>query len=415
MYLGSYFKGSGDTIISETKENEFKEFSVKQMSYTYNESLGTYIINQYIITEDFIKKIIKTSDYNIYLKKCKLILNAYLKKYTKKYCASFANTRDINKGYFYIGISDDSQLSGVPMYDTIENMKFDIQTQLMIEIKSIIEYQTRFNEELYTTEYKNEYLSDIMKHVSVDIYELKIDNIYLNDDLQEIITKYRRDYTKYKMKCIEYRNERKSWFTKMEWYRRSVNKMIRDDDVRKEMQHFVLNYSLNKFVKLFIDNVLNNKEVEYTLEQTSENIKNYIYLTTNFKLIKEKIIRELNNPGEYFGTITVEQIKQNKYNPTNITYWITEFRDVNVDKLMVIKPKKNTLVEPITPYLRIIKDFSLMTKLTIQHGVKYCMIKITFPGKKYLLKHLDLAYCSSNGKIKITKRQLCDRGFPCCI
>lgn len=413
MYLGSYLTKSDvdGTIISETLDREFKEFSLKQVEYVKDTSGKYYIPDRYIINEHDMKKIIRTKDMKLYLEKSKKILGSYIKKYITKYCATFSNTRDLDSANFYMGVSDDSQLSGIPMY---KNMKEDIKEKIIYEIKKLVGYQKDFNKELYTEEYIESYVKDIIKNVEIEIIELKSDETYLPDELPEILTKYKKDYKEYLMKKLEYKKKRKDWIQTVEWHRRSVNKMIKDKKVRIKMQQFVREYNVKKYKQIYFANIIDKRD-ELTEKDYSIYLHKYMKITSKFDEIKENIITILENDSEYFNEIKTSEILENRCNPENITYWITQFRDNNVDKLMKIKPRKKIFIEPMSPYLKVIKNFTLFTRETIKEGMKYCIIKIKFPGKNKLKKYLDLIHYDVRGNIRLTKRELDDNGFPCCI
>jgi len=414
LYLSSYYLNKNDDTEEfvkarsiedlkqkETLESEFKEFSLKQLSVTND---------YYIIKESDIKSILESKDTSkeLFLNKIQRIMKMYMKKYVAKYFTSYLNTSGIDKGNFIIGVSDFSEITGVPMFDTKENMKTTIMYKLKEEITKVIMYQE------ISIEKKEKYLKKVFELIDVEI--IILDNTYVRDsfELEKIMEDYKIDYTKYKKDILEYNKERQNWLNKTQWYRRSINKMVMDKNIRKEMILFIENYDIINIKNLYFNKIFKMKD-NYSSDELVNHIHNYMDYTSRFTEIKQEKIRKLKS--EFTIRFETIEILNNRYNPEGLTFWLTQFRDSNVDKLILVKPPKKKFIEPISPYFRVIKNFSLITKKMIDLNINYCMIKIKFPVKDDMPSELcdDFYYYDKYGNLKLTQREVAPDGSPCCI
>jgi hypothetical protein len=312
-----------------------------------------------------------------------------------------------------IGVSDDGEITGVPMSGTCEDMKVFVQEKIIEQITklfSVKQMEKIFNIEVIDRTKLDEQLKTILPLIKVNIHELESNTDMIDDDIDEIIDDYNIKYDIYEKKVREYHTKRKKWVQEVEWHRRAINKMIMDRDVRDKMIVFIDNYDIKKFQSFYLDNVING------LNDISYSTLKYPYFLENFVLIKEIIKTILKSDIEIqFNTI---QILSNRYNPSDISFWITQFRDSNVDELMKIRPKKKTFIEPTTPYFMIIKNFNLLTKRALMNGIKFCLIEIILPSKDVLVElgiNEDFYFVDLRGNIKVYERKIGTDGMPCCI
>ena len=394
MDVGTYIKQEG-SFLKEDINNEFKEFS-----FTTVNPKGSLIF-----TDEDIKDF-TNGNYENLDDKTKFTIEIYLYKYIKKYFTTFGNTINIENdtGYLYIGIADDGEITGIPYYDTFENMKKHINDNVFQNILNVLKIQ--FSEEA------KYYFDKIKEHIKIELINLSSNTIYLDDNVDEIIEDYKKNIIEFKKTVKKYRKGRREWVELVDYNRRAINVMINERDVRNKLKDYVNSYTKEKYLTFF-DTV--TKPMLFGIDDFREIqgfVKKHRYFVENYEEIRKDMLVFLDSDEElYYET---PEIVVKKYCPNDIIFWITQFRDRNIDKLMLVKPKKKLYVEPENPYFTIKKNYSSIIKRMMKKR-KMFYLKISFPSRDILNFLPEDLYYFKNGMVKCPSRKECADGSPCCI
>jgi hypothetical protein len=339
----------GNNIGSESLQIEYKEFRLEKVCLSLYFNIDQ-VIN--IINNDLFPKRLH--------KVCADTLKIYISQSVSKYLSAYMNSI-INNGTLLLGVSDQGVLTGVPIINNYTN------TDIINDIHNTIKQIKLSNiDEQY-----------ILNNLKIEFIPLEINKLYLDDDnIDNLIQDYYTKYDAYITVENEYITKKQEWLLKITHYKRAINIIINEQPIRIELIKYISN---SKYGTLYIRN---------NIIETLENI-NYKF---NFK--------------KYY-------IYNSKNYPTNITFWITRYRDEMVNDLICNKPHYHTLIEPPLPWFRILKYFRPMTTRWINNmNIKYQIIKLTYPCNN----NNNIVSCiDKNGNLRSYYRILDKYERPCCI
>jgi hypothetical protein len=340
----------------EKKDVEFKEFCLsKTLTNSARRHMSSYLSYDDAYTS------IQTGEYNEILKQISIIeLQKYINLYIPKYVTAFGNS-NLDFGTIYFGIGDDGMYTGVPILENFNQCR-------------IISYMI---DTINKMPISDEVKSKIIENFKVQFIPLKIDHTLLDDNIDNIILQFQKEYDHFKLVDNDYKKRRKNWVSTLEYYRRPLRVIINVQKIRNEL-------------------------ISYILDSTSYCLQDKISALVTLACI---------------GSIcfTDEFVCQKKDDIYHYMFWLTKYRDSSVDEILLLKPKHHYLLEPQTPWLNIIKCCRPMMARWVKNGLKYQIIKIMCPGRNTLKTSEQLYYTCSNGCDKTCSRIVDSCGEPCCI
>lgn len=281
-----------DNIGSEQKDNEYKVFMFNPLKISQEDALK-YLKNSKFV---FNKSVIET-------------IKNYIDIYLPKYICSFINPMsNLDKGYVYIGISDDGTITGIPYlgYFSLDFIKN--------QINKIFNKYLRFpNEKI-----KN----DVKSFINVEIIPLTVnknnfDKKKYNSNI--IYENYIRELNTIKFNNDMYMKKKQIWINMCDMSILKLCDMINDEKTRKNIWEYVkekTNYS-KKYFK--------NK---YSHLEKYCDVDNYWNLMSKV------------NSSYCFESLKPKEIINAKNDPLNIYYWITRWKNSKISTLKLVKPKQ---------------------------------------------------------------------------
>lgn len=332
-----YFQNIG----TETISREYKEFTFNHGGL----NIDSEFANELVKTSKWIK------EFN------SMILESiakYMTLYIPKYTGAFLDEKsDTNNGEFYIGISDDGTIQGIPYQG-------EIDTEFIFnEFDNII---TNFIS-------SNNLITDSIK---IEIIPIK----YEPRELDEYPPIY-YDYLKYQKKIIK---KQLNYSIKLkEWYK----------------NHF-------KYAQKLVD--------IFNLSPTREELEEYIRIE-NGSLSVLKLIR---NKKFMLETRSHEEISELKNYPNEPYYWVCKFKDEFLDRVRKERPIniiKNDILTYLNPISILIK-VSHMIPWWMQNNknMNLYVIKITY--KKNLNNNCIYYYDRKNKRNRCYRT--ITENKPCC-
>jgi hypothetical protein len=312
------------------------------------------------------------------------VLKKYAEQYIPKYMVSFANS-NIDRGEFYIGITDKGEVLGVPLpnmlngetsFDNIREIFYDSMRNTIEEYIVMSQYNEINDKKI---------LTDLMiRNTEIKFIPITCTHDLIDDTYDAYIEKYinmKKEYDRAETKYIE---EKKIWNQKMFKYKCAINTMINDREIRNEIIAFI---------------------EEKDGKQSNEHI---------ISLLKNSIVINFING----------QIVEEKNNNTTLAYWIACFRDAMVKNMIKNRPMYHKFNILECPYISVIRDYRPIIKRMMNSGINMMVIKITFPGRNTLIEKFAeisqnellpmLAY-RSGSKFRYSQRSKDYNGDPCCI
>ena len=258
--LGSYLSYKEDMYV------EFKEFCLKEYIHNY---LKTNQIDMMVHHGKLPKKF----DYLIIKN-----LERYMDIYFSKYASSFHNsmTRDHRPMQFYIGVNDDSEITGIPFSGCIHSLETHLSG--------------------YMTTHLDFYMKDkCCLQYAVEIRQCEIDMDYLDDSyLAQQIEKHHKIMTHFKIRNKKYNKKRKQWFYAIMRYKGKLQVAVRDP--------------------LFI-----------------EELSVYLKSVQKFEQFKDCLhVRYEYDP---------DKVKHYKDDSSHFMYWVIHYKDMKSNEWMAKKPK----------------------------------------------------------------------------
>lgn len=315
----------GKYLPYESIHNEYKEFRL-ELSYEY-----TYCYKELYENDNLL--------HNYFLD----ILKKFVEKYIYKYTCSFVHSHI--QGKLFFGISDSGEIIGVPMKRDDKVFFEDIIRQ---ELDTFIEDYS----------------------VNIDFIEINIDSFsnFFYYTSKEFLKRKEEELDKYLEYIIDFETKKKEYITRLESYRKSINRVLNDVNIRSEFEGFL-------------------KE-------------NDVY-----EVFKEEL------KGKYNFNFSNEDIKEYKNKNYNIVYWMAIFRDLkSTETIRDLKPKWDYTYKLIDPHFQLLQEFKPILPDLIDRGYGMYVIKITFPidvNNKASIKYKDDNHTH-------LYRGLSPMGDPCC-
>jgi hypothetical protein len=292
----------------------FSNIGQENINTEYKEFSFKVDINSYYTVEE-VKEIVfngtleKNQFNTIILDNLNLFIN-----YVPKYVSAFANSKDCkDNGKLFFGIDDIGEVTGIPFFGKLSEKK------ILKNIKKTIK------EDVVTTDKTKRKILDNLK---IKIHKCDINSLLFYSNIEE---KIERKEEKYKQTQIVNKKYLEEWD---QWY--------------KEL----LKYSIK--LKTLIDN-----------KETLLEFIDYIHFHNKEKLI---VLDQIDKIEEL-----IINIKDHKEDENNIMYWLCRFRDENIYKIVLKKPKR-------------IK--TNMTKLTYLTEFS----KLDILRERFLIKNKDINY-----------------------
>jgi hypothetical protein len=217
----------------------------------------------------------------------------------------------------------------------------------------------------------------------------------------------------YKDQMSEYKRQITEWGKELRYFKRAINVMLNDTDIRMDMIEFIKNFThdqirqvLNTSIISHIQNIENyDEKMSYTI-MTMKSMN-------NIDQIKLNIIQYLNENPEII--LEHRMINTLKRNFNHIAFWITQYRDHQIERLVKCKPIKLGLIEPYDPYTVLVMDYKCLTRRMVDSNVKLGVVHIQFPNKSQVGLIDDVGFYDKNGNFRILHRMVGDDQGPYCI
>jgi hypothetical protein len=285
------------------------------------------------------------------------LLNRYIEQYIARYVAGFVNT-DILHGSFYIGISDNSEVIGFPLYMN----KYSVIKKIHEMIDTL-----HVSDPCIIDEIKDKILIDVIHLDDIGIVDDVVDDIIINAE------KKIDEYTKAES---AYCDEKKLWLEKLIYYKRAINITINDINIRNELKEFI------KKNKVECDDIIDD-------------------------------VNNLINRLDDANIITFEngQIMNEQYDRKSFAYWFIRFRDLIVNDILKDRPLYHMIQLPDCPYMSLLREMKLLIPRMIKANMPVCILKITIPGRRSLKSDSCVGYIEGN-KIRYNYRTLDNKGKP---
>lgn len=334
----------GQIIGNETLTTEFKEFRFRDLNISTKDATNIIINEQWHLVATYTMGNLKK----------------YFDKYILKYLTCFGNS-EIDFGEFYIGISDNGEVIGIPIEsrDHIPIIRDMIYDKIKIFLES----------------HKN--AENIINGISVEIIELEYDETLIDNtySIETQINMFNEKIKHYNEIDRKYCDEKKIWLENLFFAKRAINIFANLQKIRYELVQFV------------------NSEC-------------------NDDVLKKSLIDRFNNPEPFsyeFGEIPLKKTDIN-----DPAYWLIRYRDQLCENIMIQKPVYHKLIKPVDPYVTIIRDYrSLLGKIGPVSPM--IVIKIKFPGAKSIKMWEKMYYVDKLGKEKSPYRTIDSKGEPCCM
>ena len=263
----SYILG-GNIGFSESKTDEFKEFSIKQDPISF-------------CTAEEIIELVKTGklvdNFNDVIMSN---LNHYFKFYVPKYISAFGNMKGEDPyANLYIGINDFGEITGVPFNGILE-------LEYLNEIKDSLKIFLAA---------KN--LEEIFSKIQFEIIKLELDTSMISDDISVILADHIERYNAYKVSYAKYVHDYKLWIDQIDKYSIRISIYFSNPEYRKEVAAYIrLNTTNPDYLKMAdlletdhkFETIDNDKIMEKKVDQSS--IYHWItsYKDSTLDLIKTK-------------------------------------------------------------------------------------------------------------------------------
>jgi hypothetical protein len=337
----------------ESKFNEFKEFSLKfdPIKYLDIESIKE-IVETGVVGDDFNEIIMMNIDH-------------YFKFYLPKYISAFGNVRPEDEtdilpetASFYIGVNDFGEITGIPFIGEIDK---DHINEMIKSIKIFMQVEN---------------IDELLSMIKIEVIELKKDLKYIEDPLEEILSKHSEKNLEIKKMYKDYFEKQIEWISLIEKYTIKMATYLNDVSYR-------------------------NKIADYIRSKTSD--PEYL-----------NIADQLN--GTYkFTLLSGIEIMEEKNNQLNVYHWLTSYKDDTIDYIKQIRPSRPQVSHKSNHEMfeyQFIKLTHLRKRFIASNkDIKYYILKINIPVnyKK------EISFCNAGSTRVITKIRDVINGRPCCI
>lgn len=246
MILGDQFKFQYESL-----NIEFKEFCL---------TVDNYILHDFFnikkITDTGVMTQVDMYNFN------KLILDTlekYIIKYIPRYASAFLNS-NIQDPQLYIGIDDYGEITGIPFFGSIDDLKIFIDS---------INYSKYINKEI---------------NIQIEVEELSIDQNYLYDRSDDILDDFFYRINKRNILLNKYKNERIKWNQDLYEYTCKLPMLL------KNKKHDFERY-LDKHAPHMKNYKIHDHEMR-NIEHLKVNPDHYIYWLMKFKDENVAIIKD---------------------------------------------------------------------------------------------------------------------------
>lgn len=335
--------GSVPYDIAETFWRELKEFVILNEFGLFKESS---------LTEIDIQRMFQTNSFGKLGEIGKTRLVDMLDHYMPKYFTSFMNT-ETKKSEFIIGLTDDGQVTGclVPSSFTESDLNDMVKSRIISIIKS-----QGFSSDIYA-----HYVGKIIPQIDVRMVHLPTSESDLSllddDESDKCIADQKEKTDKYNFNNACYISGMRTMTKMMRFYRRSIENIINDPEVRPDFVEFIKNYQPTD------PKVLKKITIRHRRAMVQKIKKS---------VSRSKII-----------TFSRGQIPAEKKFPCKMAFWITSFRETMLDYVNSIKPTKPG-IKPIDPYIWTMMQNPIRRIVTVTDkdpSLKMIVIQIIFPGQ----------------------------------
>ena len=372
----------GESIGEETILKEHKEFYLnKPLPLSEIEKLFKGELSEYVE-----KKIYESTIY-------------YINKYFDRYLLSLANISkiylrdiiDFTHSKFCIGVSDDGDITGIPLKEhQIPNLKEELVKKVIEHYDNVIGLHNEKGDieiEIQGTTYYNfdKLVNILKKHTRINIHKIKntrkynMDCLYLDYKIKEL----KEEEEEYLKKLNEYKRLMDIKIKYNNKYSVPFNRLIRAEEIMNEFKNHtsLSSQELEDVLTVLKSKIIKRKDVE-----------NYLL---NGMYIKKSLFPEDSEKDKYYGKLVSIYLEEYKYFKT-----VQLRKNINIPRFTMKNPMKQ-----LTPLLNNVHIFNE------QLDMDYYMIEIEIPFIKDINAHI-----ASKKDKKILQRGYTENmDMPCTI
>lgn len=288
-------------------------------------------------------------------------IKQYFNYYIPKYASAYSNCSDIKEGYLSIGINDYGEITGIPYIGEIDKKLIDIWFKDAIKnIRGVDSCQL--------------IKRSFVKNMKVSLLCLQMDNasIMLDDVSQDILENLRIERMAYDAKYIKYLDQREIWLNNLSEYICNINAIVTSKKL--EIIAFVRNNTPSQF--------------------------------------RSNILTRLMDPTP----ITSDDLEKGRNNIDHFMYWVFQFKDSTINKLMTSKPRPPNIPKIFNAPIALMSQLSDLRLKFIKNnlGIKYYLLCIKFPGNTMSEHYLEYFHPTKQ-RWETRKRTINSLNEPCCI
>lgn len=330
--MQSWFLGAIPYINPETLKRELKEFRTLQSIETD-------------LSEETIRNMFVHNDFRQLVPFATARLDNMINHYIPKYFTTFMNTK-IQQAELIFGLTDDGEVTGVLVDSSLtEN---DILLKVWEQIDACIMKCFSSNPAFCA-----HYLKHIRSNVDVNIVEMSTrpEDIMVDDWSEIHLEQQRARIDKVDGILSDYKKKMHAFTNRILHYRRSINKMLNDPTVRRELIEFIRTFTTD----------------QCTITATN----------------RDTVIRIVRGMDYTSVTFAPGQIMDEKDDPNKLAFWITKFRDTRVDEIQAQRPVTPMHQKAIPLYTSLLLKNPVARIATSIHDAthsKMVVIQIILPG-----------------------------------
>ena len=250
-------------------------------------------------------------------------LESYINWYVPKYICAFLNAKI--HGTIYIGIDDYGEITGIPFVGRLSRNK----------VEKIVKKTLKNN--IYEYDKLHINVKVVVKKLDIDI------NILDNDDLSHLISQYETKNLENQKKMKEYNRKKTIWMKKISRYETKLVSILNRPDIRQELIIYLQTVAL------------------YSTEVTNDVLNRFLHTLSADRPIK-------------VNSEIIDKVKNDK---TNLLYWVMQFKDYMLQKLLESRPIRPKILLQTYPEM-IFKRLSPLRRLflTNNSNLNYYILKI---------------------------------------
>lgn len=318
-----------------------------------------FTMNVYDICRDksIAEKLVETSKWEFN----EIVINSLfdiIKLYLPKYIAGFmCGDSESSNGTLQIGINDDGILQGIPYLGNLEG-DIDIADIVNNVIDNMIVCEEHADIEL------------IKKYVTYSFSEINY-NYKPVDNVTPFLAKYRDVIARLEGNIISYKKNYDEWYQRFTRYVTRLTYLVNDIETRHELCDYI------------------------KLHEPS---------STVIDLLESPYILE------YLGHI---ELSPKKLDSTTPYYWVCRWKDENIQRLLLEKPKRCFEYKPYFSPIKILEAVSPMIPYWMENNKGIRLYTLKFSLKKPL-KNINIKYLDSvSGNLIKCYRTIYN--VPCCL